>query len=129
MFEYARVSVERSEHTKQIVTVPPWEVPILEMVHGPEYVKVVGKRTARRPRPDAADEFQRLVSRYRTSEENGQPIVAFVYGAGTIGVQKLAEEIAKVREIEDPLADTDNIPEFAIPRAPKATEEAMEISV
>jgi hypothetical protein len=129
MFEYARVSVERSEHTKQIVDVPTWEVPVLEMVHGADYVKVIGKRSVRRAKHDAQDEYNRLVGKYRTSEENGQPIAAFVYGGGTIGVQKLAEEIAKVPEVEDPLADTDDIPEFAIRRSSKATEEAMEISV
>jgi hypothetical protein len=100
MFTYSEVRVDVSEHTKLLVFVPPWEVPLIEAVHGHEKCEVVGERLVRRSLPDAGAEFDRLITRYGIDTDNGQPLVALVYGGGSVGIGRLKDAIDKVQEIE-----------------------------
>lgn len=92
--KYAIVNVVLSELHTQQMAVGPWEVPVLQAVHGVADVQIVGEKSVDREPPDAADEFQRLQNRYRApAGENAIPYVAQVYGAHGQGVQRLAQAI------------------------------------
>lgn len=106
---FAIVNVILSElHTQQLV-IAPWEVPVLQAVHGDNDVSVVDSQEIDREPPDAADEFRRLENRYRApSGEGAQAYVAQVYGSHAAGVQRLAAEIDKaVRASAAPKAKKD----------------------
>lgn len=94
--KFAIVNVVLSElHTQQLI-VAPWEVPVLQAVHGSNDVTVVGEKDVKREPPDPADEFERLRNRYRApSGENAIPYVVQVYGSHGAGVNALAEAIDK----------------------------------
>lgn len=77
--------------TKQVSCVP-WEVPILEALHGGN-VKIVGEEEIDRDPPSPGDEYLRLTNRYRGNKEEETAIVAQVYGSHQAGVNKLREEM------------------------------------
>lgn len=114
---YVRLSVRRSElHTAEI-TVPAWELPLVEAVHGSRdegstAVTVLGDVFVEREAPNAGDEFVRLSNRYKLAKnEDGSPslpFVAAVYGQFGVGTAALASAIrnATVESSEkDALAD------------------------
>ena len=140
MFNYIQVEVIRSEVTVFNVSVAPWELPLLEGVNGKDVVKVVGSVPVRRAIPDAVTEYERLSAKYGTDKENsGQEFVALVYGGGSVGISRLAEEIAKVTETHEatdsaPAGDAEPTSEDELralgllPDAPKMAEGARAIS-
>lgn len=99
MFKYAQVALNRSETTKLTISVPPWEVPVMQAVHGSDVCQVVGEVEVRRELPDADSEFVRLTNRYKDEKKSGQQFVEIVYGVGSRGVEALRKEIAKVAEV------------------------------
>ena len=128
MFKYSRIQVNRSETTTFAIDVAPWEVPIVAAVNGEDRVLVVGETPVKKPLPDAAVEFDRLIAKYKINTENGQTWAETVYGVGGRGVSALAAEIAKARQVaslppvqtaeydskDDPLAGLfDDVPEAA----------------
>lgn len=95
-YNYARVFLDRSETTKLIVSIPPWEVPVFAAVNGEEACRVLPEKVlVERDLPDADTEYDRLALRYKEDRDSGQPFVALVYGPRSVGVPKLAAEIAK----------------------------------
>ena len=88
------VNVRLSElHTQQL-EVGAWEVPVIEAVHGSADVEVVGELVDDRTIPEAVDEFQRLLNRYKGDpEQGGEPYVVQVYGQHRAGVESLARAI------------------------------------
>jgi hypothetical protein len=99
MIKYTKLRVKTSELFELEHCVPEWEVPIVQAVHSArDGVTIVDTDIlVDRPLPEAADEFTRLVTRYRTTEKEdgsrGIPFVAAVYGEFGIGTRKLAEAI------------------------------------
>lgn len=95
MLRYINATVRLSELHSQHVTIPAWELPLLEALHGAS-VTATGDQTLDRPVPDAADEFSRLATKYRHPENRPEaPFVAQVYGAFGPGVAKLKQEIER----------------------------------
>ena len=96
MIRMVNVLVERSEHLSIPRAIGAWELPVLELVHGPEKVTITkGFVYVDRELPDPQAEFERLDKRYL--EESGQPWVALAY-AGARGVKDLEKAIAESQE-------------------------------
>lgn len=101
------VLVERSEHLAIPRAVGAWEVPVLELVHGTDKVRVLDTVTeVNRELPDPLAEFERLERRYGRDEESGRSWVSQAY-AGARGINDLERAMqdsqAAVEEA-DPLA-------------------------
>lgn len=99
MLKYTKLHIRPSELFEFEETVPNWEVPILEAVHGTnggctilETDILVDKRA-----PDPTDEYQRLHNRYKFTEKEdgsrGLAYVAAVYGEFGLGQRKIADAI------------------------------------
>jgi hypothetical protein len=97
---FIKLTLTRSETTIIPLTVVPWEVPLLEAVHGGERITIDGEvEVANRDYPDAPGEFQRLLLKYKMDTDSGQDYVALVYGGGRLGVEKLEAAIkAEMRD-------------------------------
>lgn len=94
--------------------VAPWEVPVLEAVHGPENVEPVmggDEDLYWIPIPDMTVEWERMTNRYRRDEETGSSFVELAYGTGRIGQAALAKFMADSQE-------------GALPYAPKKVKAA-----
>lgn len=104
MFNYTRVSVERSETLKFNVDVAPWEVPVVAAVNGEDRTTVVEDVPVNRELPEAQSEYDRLAAKYKIDTETGQSYVAMVYGVGALGVERLDKAIGEVREFRAPPA-------------------------
>lgn len=94
---YVKAIVHRHELHRQPVTVPPWEIPLLESLF--QGVEVVGEIEVKREAPDAAAEYERLERKYREyRDENGdytgESVVGAVYGRFQQGVNALGRAIA-----------------------------------
>lgn len=90
--KYLICDVRVSELLTKQVSCPPWEVPILEAIHGGG-VKVVGSEEIDRDPPSAEDEYRRLSNKYRGNKEDVNSIVAQVYGTFESGIAKVREEM------------------------------------
>jgi hypothetical protein len=82
-------TVRRSELSSIAACVLPWEIPVLEFLHGVENVTVTGEVDMERAVDGPQAEFQRLENAYGKDAENGMSFVAQVYGNGGIGIAKL----------------------------------------
>lgn len=99
--KYVSVKLTRSETESVQRDMPRWEVPVLQMVHGPEKVEIVGEKDVpEQEYPGAVEEFDRLSRRYGADPSNDVFYVAAVYGQPPFGVDKLAEGIEKARSAE-----------------------------
>jgi hypothetical protein len=99
--KYISVKLTRSETESVQRDMPPWEIPVLQMVHGPEKVEIVGEKdVSDQEYPEAAMEFDRLSRRYSDDPATNVFHVAAVYGQPPFGVNKLAEEIERARKAE-----------------------------
>jgi hypothetical protein len=103
---YVNVLVERSEHLSIPVTVPEWEVPILQFVHSAE--RVVINSTVHRDveAPRADHEYERLERCYGADVKTERAFVAEIYGQPPIGHKGLEAAIkaASVPDKDDPTA-------------------------
>jgi hypothetical protein len=97
MFKYKRVQINRSETTTITKDVAPWEVAILAAVNGGDRIIEIGETPVNRALPDAGQEYDRLVTKYKADPSTGIEYVASVYGVGRRGVESLAVEIKKAR--------------------------------
>lgn len=86
-----KVVITKNELQTQTLTVPPWEVPVLQAVHGgAEEVQLVDEvEVEGRDMPDPVDEMERLANRYGSDEDSPVPFVAQVYGQHAPGLQNL----------------------------------------
>lgn len=96
-YKYARVNLNRSETTTFTIDVAPWEIPVLAAVNGEDRVIQIGETPVTKSLPDAAVEYDRLATKYKSDPASGQEYVASVYGVGQRGVAALAKEIEKAR--------------------------------
>lgn len=78
-------------------TIPVWEVPILDMVHGGQITVLDKDVIVDRALPDVRTEFERLEAVYRNHRTEGgapgAPVVAQVYGDGPRGFKELGKAI------------------------------------
>lgn len=102
------VDVRRDELLTVQRTVPAWELPLLQAVHGAENVAEVGAMTLERDVPHAGDEYQRLETRYgkskRDDNSDGPPYISLVYGESVGGVRALHGAIQSAAEDSDEAA-------------------------
>lgn len=91
------LDIRRSELSTTRVTVPAWEVPILQAVHGLVGVTPVSEDIVEAETPEAEAELQRLTSRYgysRNKDGSRGPLFAeAVYGQHQAGVMNLQRNI------------------------------------
>jgi hypothetical protein len=99
---YERVMIKRDTQTTHNRAVPQWEIPILEMIFGEGNVEATGifEDLDERDYPEAAEEYDRLVSRYKKDPETKLEIVAEVYGQSRKGIKALQEAIDEARQGE-----------------------------
>jgi hypothetical protein len=72
-----------SEAQTRVSEFRPWEVPILQQIHGAELVQVVGEKDYPKIEyPEAQVEYERLGARYKSPEGSNQPYVELVFGLG-----------------------------------------------
>ncbi|MFO7306818.1 MAG: hypothetical protein DIU63_09615 [Proteobacteria bacterium] len=98
MLRYVNVMVHRHELHKQPVTVPAWEVPLLESLYAGG-VEVQGEVLVNRPAPDPEAEYDRLERKYREYRDEagdftGESVVGAVYGRFAQGRNALAKAIS-----------------------------------
>lgn len=134
MYPYLQVELFRSEASTVRLSIPPWELPVLQAVHTPERLTVVGQRMVDRAPPEAGVEYDRLAEKYKSlnSAEGEVKFVEMAYGLPPRGVQTLAQAIRDaVREAEAGAAkgaQSGNAPEDFEP-VPGGLMEADEIRV
>jgi len=96
---FSVVQITRNEAFKSIREFKPWEVPILEQIHGAGNVAVVGEVDYPKVEwPSASEEFDRLAQRYKKPEGSEQPYVAVVFGVGFSGLQRAIDEAQQEAE-------------------------------
>ena len=98
--KYYQVKITRDLTLAFTQEVGKWEIPLLELMNGPENVEVEGEIDVRRDYPDAPSEYERLLRRYKNRDEQSRltaPPVELVYGVGSRGVAELAKVIADER--------------------------------
>jgi hypothetical protein len=97
---FITVKVTRDTNSSHAGDVAPWELPILDFMHGEGNVQRVGETFTSTELPEAAEEFNRLVTRYGMDNETGIANTAQVYGQARVGVKALGDEIEKERVSE-----------------------------
>jgi hypothetical protein len=101
MIKYQVVRIRSNEVTTQENSFPPWEVPILKALHGEAAVTVLDEEVVDRAMPTAEDEYKRLADRYSRHKEEGNAVVAQVYGLFEAGIEKLEKEMKGAETDED----------------------------
>lgn len=79
-------------------TIPAWEVPVLDLVHGGQIMVLEDKDViVDRPLPNPQNEYERLEAVYRNHRTEGgapgAPVVAKVFGDGPRGLKELSKAI------------------------------------
>lgn len=109
------LEIRRSElHTVPRASYWPWELPILQFIHG-DNVKELGEEDSDKRILDPVNEFERLERRFGFDKETHVRRVHTVYGAPPLGISKLAEAMrpaleeqlendARAAELEDAAA-------------------------
>lgn len=94
------VRVEKAPETHATISVAPWELPLLQLIH--RQVVEVGEVHVERDFPEPASEYQRLETRYGFDVESSEtPYVTQIYGHGparlaqAIEMEVAAEQKAK----------------------------------
>ena len=107
-YRYERLRVRLSELHTQNITVPAWEAPVVQAVHG-ESVESLGETVHERAEVDVHDEFARLANKYREPEPGQPPFVAAVYGSFGPGLTALTRAVneAVVEETATPVPAKD----------------------
>lgn len=97
MIRAKKVEIRKSELASMVKVVPAWEAPLLAAMWEDGYRELADVVIDREP-PEAADEYRRLETVYRLSENDdgskGAPYVAAVYGQFGPGTAALKRAIA-----------------------------------
>jgi hypothetical protein len=95
--KFHTVKIRRSELSVIQTTVPQWELPILEAVHGRGNIEPVKVETTEVKLPEAEIEFERLTARYGNSRNKdgsiGEPHAENVFGMHQSGILNLQRAI------------------------------------
>jgi hypothetical protein len=87
-----KVSLTKNELLRQELDCLPWELPLMQLVHGENNVQELGEEyDDGQPLPSAETEYARLDARYGIDRDSKQRRIASVYGLGAAGVKKLAK--------------------------------------
>lgn len=98
---YVELRVERNEHLMIARAVPPWEVPVLQLIHGEEKVVVTGEIWVDdRELPDAGAELDRMSTRYGIHAPTETAFAVMVYGQAPKGIETLEAAIEQERVAE-----------------------------
>lgn len=108
---YLICDVRVSELLTKQVSLAPWEVLVLQALHG-NNIKVVGEEEINRDPPSAAEEYQRLCNKYRGNKEDQNSVVAAVFGPFEAGIANLRQQMraAGVEPYEDDGLDAITVP-------------------
>lgn len=91
------VDIRRSELSTTRVTVPAWELPILQAVHGAVGVTPVEEKIVEAETPEAEAEFMRLTGRYgygrNKDGSRGALFAEAVYGQHQAGIMNLQRQM------------------------------------
>jgi hypothetical protein len=105
--KFNTLEIRRNESTTVRTTVPAWEVPLLQALHGQMNVNILGTEVRNAEVPDAETEFQRLEGRYgRTRQEDGSvgmPYAQAVFGQFMPGIMAL-ERMIDAATVREPVA-------------------------
>lgn len=92
-----KLAVRKDELQTTELTVPAWELPILQAIYTEEAVSLVGETQRPDVPPDAVTEFARLERRYRQMQNEdgskGPHYVQAVYGQLALGQANLRRAI------------------------------------
>lgn len=90
------VRVTLSELASQVNAYPPWELPILDLVHGGQ-LRQLGTMHDDEPVPSPEAEYIRLERRFGRVKDDpsGRSRVSQAYGEGALGIARLAEAMAE----------------------------------
>lgn len=112
MIRYLKVTIQRNELHRQTVTVPAWELALLQALYGGD-ASVSGHLDLDRATPEPEAEYDRLERKYRdfrdeAGDYSGQSVVAEVYGKFQTGIRALTQEIqAAVEAATDAVAEAE----------------------
>lgn len=114
MILFKSVQMNRDILMQVVRTVPVWEVPVLDLVHGGQITVLDGKdQIVDRPLPNEQVEFERLEAVYRNHTSDGgtpgAPVVAQVYGDGPRGRKTLKDAIQEGYVAEWPKGYVDDL--------------------
>lgn len=114
MIRFKSVQMNRDILMQIVRTVPSWEVPVLDLVHGGQITVLDNQdKIVDRPLPEAQVEFERLEACYRNHRTvegaPGAPVVAAVYGDGPRGVRELGKAIKEAFVKEWPKGYVDDL--------------------
>lgn len=100
---YERVKIKRDTQTTHNRAVPPWEIPLLEFIFEEGNVEPLGEyeEVTDRDYPDPAEEYDRLVARYKKDSETKMEVVRAVFGQGRLGIRALAKAIEEAKRADD----------------------------
>lgn len=116
--DFVLVKITRSESTVLTEAVLPWELPILEAIHGDVNCVVTGTVSVPEWNETPEAEYTRLQAKYKGDTETGQEYVALIYGIGARGLTSLTAEMDKAHSggkkgiftgEDEPIRDTDPI--------------------
>jgi len=85
--------IQRTELLTISETVPEWEIPLLQLIHGPERVSVKDFTLDEKNYPAPAAEYERLEKRYREDPATGASYVSQIYGPAPGGARILMQAI------------------------------------
>jgi len=91
-----RLYIKRNMTHTAPTEVPAWEVAILNALHGRDNIERVCEVECDVPIPSVLAEAERLTARYGINEADGIPHFVKIYGAEDVGLDRLAEAMAKV---------------------------------
>lgn len=114
MIRYKVVRMTRDILMQVERSVPQWEVPVLDLVHGGQITVLDDKDViVDRPMPNVQNEWERLEAVYRNHRTEGgapgAPVVATVYGDGPRGAKQLKEAMDEAFVAEWPKGYVDDL--------------------
>lgn len=126
--KYVEIKLRTSELTTFLKSVPVWEVPVIELVHGAaaiehstEHLRSIRQKKRHRDgriseievMPTGAAEYERLAKRYRKAFDDdgaaGQLHVALIYGQFGVGEHNLQRAINEATVDVDVPADNSDL--------------------
>ena len=95
--KYAKLTIKRNVMESITRTVPLYEAPILEAIHGASAMTMHGEVEREVEQPNVNAEHARLTRLYGRHDESGLPVVEYVYGRPTSGQLEKAIEASMTK--------------------------------
>lgn len=98
---HVEVKVKRDTQTTYVVTIPEWEIPILEYIFDEGNVERIGDGVVlEREYPSAEFEFDRLEKIYGKDSETKKTFASEVYGNAGVGIRNLKRAMLEAQEAD-----------------------------